>query len=126
MKAACPGMIAWWISCQGFSTGSELINQHATLTDALASRIELDFLGEIVACRSRPGLSRRELLDTLQGISQPKRFRNGLGESYLLPLAAGEVIPAITGISWDDFVQARLFDPLGMTDSITSSCVIAR
>jgi len=108
----------------GFSTGSELVNQHATLTDALASRIGLDFLGELVACGSRPGLSRRDLLDSLQGISQPKCFRNRRGESYLLPLAAGEVIPAITGISWDDFVQARLFDPLGMTDSITSPALL--
>ena len=39
-------------------------------------------------------------------------------------MAAGEVIPAITGTSWDDFVQARLFDPLGMTDSITSSALL--
>ena len=108
----------------GFKTGSELVNQHATLTDALASRIELDALGEILAWGSRPGLSRRELLDTLKGISEPKAFRNRGGESYLLSLAAGEVIPAITGTSWDDFVQARLFDPLGMTDSITSPALL--
>ena len=96
------------------------------MTDALASRIELDALGEILAWGSRPGLSRRELLDTLQGISEPKTFRNRGGESYLLAMAAGEVIPAITGISWDDFVQTRLFDPSGNDGQYHEPCVIAR
>ena len=65
----------------GFKTGSELVNQHVTLTDALASRIELDALGEILAWGSRPGLSRRELLNSLQGIAEPKAFRDRVGES---------------------------------------------
>ena len=39
--------------------------------------------------------------------------------AWLMNVAAGEIIPALTGISWDDFVQDRLFGPIGMTDSIT-------
>jgi CubicO group peptidase (beta-lactamase class C family) len=35
-------------------------------------------------------------------------------------LAAGQIIPAITGKSWDDFVRERIFTPLGMTASHTS------
>jgi CubicO group peptidase (beta-lactamase class C family) len=35
-------------------------------------------------------------------------------------LTAGQIIPAITGKSWDDFVRERIFGPLGMTSSLTS------
>jgi hypothetical protein len=35
-------------------------------------------------------------------------------------LAAGEIIPSITGKSWDDFVRERIFTPLGMKSSNTS------
>ena len=33
--------------------------------------------------------------------------------------AAGEIIPAVTGISWQDFIRDRLLIPLGMTDTVT-------
>lgn len=34
--------------------------------------------------------------------------------------AAGQIIPSLTGVSWDDFVRQRIFEPLGMTRSNTS------
>ena len=34
---------------------------------------------------------------------------------------AGQLIPAVTGTSWDDFVRRRIFTPLGMTHSGTST-----
>ena len=100
-----------------FKTGSELINQQATVIDALAWRIGVP--QEMLACFPNPGLSRRALLDKLQHISQPVGFRTGQGLSHLLVVAAGEIIPAITGISWDDFIQDRLFKPLA---SISRRC----
>ena len=103
----------------GFNTGSELINQQATIIDALAWRIGLSVPKELLTYASNPGLTRQELLDKLQHITQPIGFRTGQGISHLLVVAAGEIIPAITGLSWDDFVQQRLFKPLAMHRSIT-------
>ena len=103
----------------GFKTGSELINQEATVIDALAWRIGLPLTMELLACYPNPELSRRDLLDKLQHITQPISFRTGQGMSVFLQVAAGEIIPAVTGISWDDFVQERLFKPLDMSRSIT-------
>ena len=101
----------------GFKTGSELINQEATLIDALACRIGLPM--EKLACFANPRLSRYDLLAKLQYITKPSGFRNGQGASHLLLVAAGEIIPAVTGISWDDFVRDRLFKPLEMSSAIT-------
>jgi CubicO group peptidase (beta-lactamase class C family) len=38
----------------------------------------------------------------------------------LMFVAAGEVIEAVSGLSWDAFVQQRIFGPLGMAESTTS------
>ena len=101
----------------GFRTGSALLNEQAMVIDALAQRIGLP--AEYIACFPSSSLSRADLLHKLRVISEPTGFRTGQGSSFLLTMAAGEIIPALTGDSWDDFIQQRLFTPLGMTDSIT-------
>lgn len=47
-------------------------------------------------------------------------FRTGVGYSNLMYLTAGEIIPRVTGTSWDEFLAQRFFTPLGMTRSNTS------
>jgi CubicO group peptidase (beta-lactamase class C family) len=39
----------------------------------------------------------------------------------VLYIVAGEVVAAASGSSWDDFVQRRIFTPLGMTESGTTT-----
>jgi len=41
-------------------------------------------------------------------------FRSGYGYSNIMFMAAGEIIPAVTGEKWEDFVKERIFTPLGM------------
>ena len=36
-------------------------------------------------------------------------------------MTAGQIIPAVTGTTWDDFVRQRIFKPLGMTTSNVSN-----
>ena len=33
--------------------------------------------------------------------------------------AAGEIIAAVTDTTWDDFIKARILNPLGMKRSVT-------
>ncbi|MCP1726184.1 CubicO group peptidase (beta-lactamase class C family) [Natronospira proteinivora] len=47
-------------------------------------------------------------------------FRSSYVYSNVMYSVAGELIPAITGQSWDDFLAERLFEPLGMDRSNTS------
>lgn len=81
----------------------------------------------------RSGLSRGDLLwygntysrdDILQRVRYLKpswSFRSQFGYQNIMYLAAGEVVAHVAGISWDDFIQRRIFDPLGMTSSNTST-----
>ena len=48
-------------------------------------------------------------------------FRAGYGYSNLMFLAAGEVVAKASGESWDNFVRERIFVPLAMKRTITST-----
>ncbi len=63
--------------------------------------------------------SRDEILYRIR-FWQPKLgFRAQFDYNNCMYIVAGQIIPAITGRSWDDFVHERIFRPLGMKDSST-------
>jgi CubicO group peptidase (beta-lactamase class C family) len=61
-----------------------------------------------------------EILGKLRYIKPATSFRTTYAYSNLGFVTAGEVIRAVTGRSWDEFVRERIFAPLGMTASNTS------
>jgi len=65
------------------------------------------------------GRSREEVLHQVR--HQPVTFplRSTFQYNNTTWIAAGEVIEALSGTSWDDFMTSRLFEPLGMTRSTT-------
>ena len=100
----------------GFKTGNDLVTHYATVIDALANRTGLPL--EVLSFYPHPDLSRADILDRMKHITSTNNFRSTWGTNFHMNVAAGEIIPALTGTSWDDFVCERLFHPVGMTDSI--------
>ena len=47
-------------------------------------------------------------------------LRSRYGYQNIMFLAAGQIIPSVTGKTWDDFIRERIFTPLGMKSSTTS------
>lgn len=64
--------------------------------------------------------STRDVLAGYRNLEPVSGFRGEYGYNNVLFVAAGEVIPALTGQSWGDFVRARIITPLGMTRTTTS------
>ncbi len=89
-----------------------------TVRDALSHRSGLQRAD--LAWYVNPGKSRGEILAMIQNLSLEQSFRSGLLYNNFLFLAAGQTIPAVTGQTWDDFINQRLFKPLQMTRSNTS------
>ena len=48
-------------------------------------------------------------------------FRSKYAYDNLLYMAAGQIIPAVTGTSWDDYIRTRIFAPLAMKSSTVST-----
>jgi CubicO group peptidase (beta-lactamase class C family) len=65
-------------------------------------------------------LQRDEILRRVRYQKPAWSFRTHFGYNNIMFLAAGQIVPAITGTSWDEFVKSRIFTPLGMTSSSTS------
>jgi CubicO group peptidase (beta-lactamase class C family) len=58
--------------------------------------------------------TRAEIVSRLKFLIPSHSFRSVYAYQNIIFLVAGELIHAISGLSWDDFVQERIFEPLGM------------
>lgn len=59
-------------------------------------------------------LSRDEIIHGLRYLKPVSGFRSQFDYDNLLYMVAGQIIPAVTGKSWEDFVTERILDPLQM------------
>jgi CubicO group peptidase (beta-lactamase class C family) len=66
------------------------------------------------------GFDRSEVLRRVRYLKPRWSFRSTYGYQNIMFLAAGEVVAAASGVSWGDFLKARIFTPLGMTETNTS------
>ncbi len=67
---------------------------------------------------------RTEIMRRMRYHDFEQPFRSGNVYSNVMYMVAGEIVPAVTGMSWDDFLMDRLFRPLGMHRSNTSITMI--
>lgn len=65
--------------------------------------------------------SRKEVLDRIRFRENPHKLRESFGYSNVMFIAAGEVVESVTGKSWDEFIEERIFEPLEMESSNTSN-----
>lgn len=108
----------------GFQMYDSYITREMTVTDLLVHRSGLG-LGEGDLMFFPPSnLTREQILQRLRFLKPATSFRSGYAYDNLLYLVAGQLIPAVTGRSWDDFVRQRIFTPLGMTHSGSSTEVL--
>jgi CubicO group peptidase (beta-lactamase class C family) len=67
---------------------------------------------------------RDEVLRRARHLPTVAGFRAQYGYNNIMYIAAGEVVGAASGSTWDDFLEQRLFRPLGMTRSTTRANVV--
>jgi CubicO group peptidase (beta-lactamase class C family) len=61
-----------------------------------------------------PAANRKEIIHSLRYLKPVTSFRSEYAYDNLLYVVAGEIIPAVTGQSFEDYVDARLLKPLKM------------
>jgi CubicO group peptidase (beta-lactamase class C family) len=90
-----------------------------TVRDLLCHRIGLQtFQGDFLNWGST--LSRKQIIEKLSLTPAVYPFRHTYGYCNAAYITAGEIIPAITDTTWDDFLQYRIFKPLGFTHTNSS------
>jgi len=58
---------------------------------------------------------RKEIARRLRYVPLATSFRTAYAYDNVLYLIAGEVIEAVSGVAWEDFVRTRILEPIGMT-----------
>jgi CubicO group peptidase (beta-lactamase class C family) len=95
------------------------VTREMTIRDLLSHRSGLaTFGGDLLWYETN--YDRKEILRRIRYLKPTSSFRSRFGYSNIMFLAAGEVVAAVTGKSWDDFIRERFFIPLGMTTTMTS------
>ncbi len=94
------------------------VTRELTVRDLLCHRSGLaTFAGDLLWYMTT--YSRDEIFQRMRYLKPTTSFRTTFGYQNLMLLAAGQIIPAVTGKSWDDFIKERFFAPLGMVRSNT-------
>jgi len=96
------------------------VTREITVRDLLVHRSGLGLGAGDLMFWPEADFSRDEVIRRLRFIQPATSFRSAYAYDNILYLAAGQLIPAVTGTTWDDFVRDRIFRPLGMVHSNTS------
>jgi CubicO group peptidase (beta-lactamase class C family) len=64
--------------------------------------------------------SRAEIIRGLRHLKPVAGFRAAYGYDNILYMIAGELIPVLANMPWEDFVEQKIFRPLGMGDCAAS------
>jgi len=103
----------------GFQMYDPWVTREMTIRDLLVHRSGLGLGAGDLLFVPRTSLTRAESVRRLRYIKPATSFRSGYAYDNVLYMVAGQLIEAVTGQTWEDFVREHLFKPAGMDESTT-------
>jgi CubicO group peptidase (beta-lactamase class C family) len=102
-----------------FELSDPYVTREFTIRDLITHRSGLGLgAGDLLWWHS--DYDRKEIVHRLRTLRPVTSFRSAYAYDNVLYIAAGLVVEAVTGQSWDDVVKERILEPLGMTEATTS------
>lgn len=115
------GKLKWDDPATKYLPGFQLFDPYSTreltVSDLLSHRSGLS-RGDMIWYASE--YDRNEILRRVRYLKPSWSLRSRFGYQNIMFLAAGQIIPSVTGKSWDDFIRERIFTPLGMKSTSVS------
>jgi CubicO group peptidase (beta-lactamase class C family) len=100
-----------------FAMSDPYVTRELTVRDLLVHRSGLGLGAGDLLWWPPSSYNRKEIAHRLRFIPLEKSFRSAYAYDNVLYLIAGEVIEAISGQSWEDFISSRILSKVGMTGS---------
>lgn len=100
-----------------FAMSDPYVTREMTVRDLLVHRSGLGLGAGDLLWWPPSTYDRKEIARRLRYIPLSTSFRSAYAYDNVLYLVAGEVIEAVSGQSWEDFVRRRILDRVGMRDS---------
>ena len=100
-----------------FKLDNKAAGEQAIIRDLLCHRLGFQtFQGDFTFYNTN--LSRREVIEKMGHVKAVYPFRTKWGYTNSAFLTAGEIIPKVTGKSWEAYLKDNIFAPLGMTNTL--------
>lgn len=92
-----------------------------TVRDLLCHRSGLGLgAGDLMFWPDSADFTKAEVIHNLRYLKPVSSFRSKYDYDNLLYVVAGEVIARLSGMSWEDYIEKRIMQPLGMQESAAS------
>ena len=105
----------------GFVMYDPYVSHEMTIRDLLTHRSGMGLGEGDLLFWPHSTYTRAEVIYKLRFMKPQSSFRSHFAYDNLLYMTAGQIIPAVTGTSWDDYVRDHIFASLGMTHSTTTN-----
>ncbi|MFD2565452.1 serine hydrolase [Aquimarina rubra] len=105
-----------------FKMYNDYVTANFTIVDLLTHRSGLGLgAGDLMIFPDGGDFTIKDVLTSFQYQKATSDFRTKYDYDNLLYIVAGEVVARVSGMSWSDFVQSKIFAPLGMNNSVPTN-----
>ena len=119
------GKISWddpvYQRLPGFVMYDPYVSHEMTIRDLLTHRSGMGLGEGDLLFWPQSTFTREEIIYKLRFMKPASSFRSRFAYDNLLYMTAGQIIPAVTGTTWDDYIPQHIFAPLGMNNSNVST-----
>src|SRR5438445_4191986 len=119
------GKISWadrvYERLQGFAMYDPYVSHEMTIRDLLTHRSGMGLGEGDLLFWPHSTYKREEIIYKLRFMKPATSFRSKYAYDNLLYIAAGQIIPAVTGKSWEEYVTEKILKPLGMKTTTLSN-----
>ena len=105
----------------GFVMNAPYVSKEMQIRDLLCHRSGLGLGEGDLMFWPHTTFTREEVVYRLRYLKPATSFRTTFAYNNLMFLTAGQVVAAVSGKSWDDYVREKIFLPLGMKTTNTSN-----
>jgi CubicO group peptidase (beta-lactamase class C family) len=106
---------------KGFQMYDPYVSKEMRIRDLLCHRSGLGLGEGDLMFWPHTNFTRDEVVYNLRFLKPATSFRSHYAYNNLMFLTAGQVVAAVSGQSWDDYIREKIFLPLGMNNSNTTT-----
>jgi CubicO group peptidase (beta-lactamase class C family) len=104
-----------------FRLYSPYVTEEFTIKDLVTHRSGLGLgAGDLMIWPDANNFSLNDIIHNLRYLKPVSAFRTKYDYDNLLYIVAGEVVKRVSGTSWEDFIEKRIMQPLGMNGSAST------
>jgi CubicO group peptidase (beta-lactamase class C family) len=119
------GRISWddpvYQRLTGFQMYDPYVSHEMTIRDLLTHRSGMGLGEGDLLFWPHTTFTRDDIIYRLRFMKPASSFRSRFAYDNLMYIAAGQIIPAVTGKSWEDYIRERILRPLGMNTTNLSN-----